>query len=377
MEEIEQVSNLIDEIYDAALDPARWPLVLESAASFVGGCASALYIKDSAAKTQSNICTWGYDPEYNRKYFEKYIKLDPFTTGQFFFDIGQPVSVADIMPHGEFRESRFYAEWVQPQHWIDAMVATLEKSVTTYAVVSVIRHERDGIVDDEARRRMALVVPHIRRAVLIGKVVDLRKIEAAALADTHDGLAAAMFLVDASGRIVHANAAGHVLLADDSVLRGAGGKLAVIDASADQALHDVFANADGGDAALGVKGIALPLPARNGERYVAHVLPLTSGARRRANVAYSAVAAVFVRKADLMIPEPPEVIARTYKLTPTELRVLLAIVEVGGVPEVAEALGIADSTVKTHLGNLYQKTGTGRQADLVKIVAGFSRPLLS
>jgi DNA-binding CsgD family transcriptional regulator len=70
------------------------------------------------------------------------------------------------------------------------------------------------------------------------------------------------------------------------------------------------------------------------------------------------------------------VIAKAYKLTPMELRVLLAIVEVGGVPEVAEALGVAETTVKTHLGRVYKKTGTGRQADLVKLVAAFSSPLL-
>jgi DNA-binding CsgD family transcriptional regulator len=71
----------------------------------------------------------------------------------------------------------------------------------------------------------------------------------------------------------------------------------------------------------------------------------------------------------------PEVIAGTYKLTPTELRVLLAIVEVGGIPEVAAALGVADSTVKTHVGRLFEKTGASRQADLVKLVAGYSTPL--
>jgi DNA-binding CsgD family transcriptional regulator len=63
-------------------------------------------------------------------------------------------------------------------------------------------------------------------------------------------------------------------------------------------------------------------------------------------------------------------------LTPTELRVLLAIVEVGGVPEVAVALGLAETTVKTHLGRVFVKTGAGRQADLVKIVAGFATPLI-
>jgi DNA-binding CsgD family transcriptional regulator len=57
------------------------------------------------------------------------------------------------------------------------------------------------------------------------------------------------------------------------------------------------------------------------------------------------------------------------------LRVLLAIVEVGGVPEVAAALGIAVTTVKSHLGRLFDKTGVTRQAELVKLVAGYSTPL--
>ena len=135
--------------------------------------------------------------------------------------------------------------------------------------------------------------------------------------------------------------------------------------------------AGAGDAALGVKGIALPLTARNGERYVAHVLPLTSGARRDAGLAYNAVAALFVRKAALEACLASEVIGEMYNLTPTELRVLLAIVDVGGVPEVAASLGVAATTIKTHLSRLFEKTGVGRQADLVKLVAGFATPLAS
>jgi DNA-binding CsgD family transcriptional regulator len=117
------------------------------------------------------------------------------------------------------------------------------------------------------------------------------------------------------------------------------------------------------------------LTASDGERYVAHVLPLTSGARRGAGLAYNAAAALFVRKVALAASSPPEVIGEMYKLTPTELRVLLAIVDIGGVPEVAAALGVAVTTVKTHLSRLYAKTGVARQADLVKLVAGFSTPL--
>jgi DNA-binding CsgD family transcriptional regulator len=231
------------------------------------------------------------------------------------------------------------------------------------------------MVDRDMRRRMRLIAPHVRRAVLIGRVIDLKTAEAARLADTLDGLSAGIFLVDATGAIIHANVAGHAILHADEYLRAVGGRLLTNDPHVDQILRDIFIAADESDTAVGVKGIAVPLVARNGERHVAHVLPLTSGARRSARAAYAAVAALFVHKASLDTPAPPEVMARTYRLTPTELRILLAIVEVGGVPEVAEAIGISTETVKTHLGRVYAKTGTRRQADLVKLVAGFSSPL--
>jgi DNA-binding CsgD family transcriptional regulator len=80
-------------------------------------------------------------------------------------------------------------------------------------------------------------------------------------------------------------------------------------------------------------------------------------------------------RAALETPSPPQAIAEAYRLTAMELRVLLAIVEVGGVPEVAEALGVAESTIKTHLGRIFAKTNLSRQADLVKLVAGFASPL--
>jgi DNA-binding CsgD family transcriptional regulator len=212
--------------------------------------------------------------------------------------------------------------------------------------------------------------------VLIGRLVDLKSAEAATLADTLDGLSAGMCLVDAVGRIVHANVACHVLLDAGDFLSAVGGRIVARDAKVDQALQEVLAAASGGDATIGTQGIALPFLAQDGSRYVAHVLPLTSGARRLAGTAYSATAALFIRKVATETPSPPEIIARTYNLTPAELRVLMAIVEVGGVPEVAVALGVAESTIKSHLGSLFVKTGAGRQADLVKIFAGFATPLL-
>jgi DNA-binding CsgD family transcriptional regulator len=280
------------------------------------------------------------------------------------------------MPYAELIQTRLYREWAQPQGIVDGLMCLIDRTATSVGFLVVFRNKRDGFVDDETRQRARLVIPHIRRATLIGKVIDLEKAGAALLADTLDGISAGMFLVDATGRIVHANAAGRMMLQTASVLHTELGGLIANDPLAHQTLAETFATAGNGDAAVGIRGIAVPLVATGGERYVAHVLPLTSGARREAGRSYAAVAALFVHKAALDTPSPPEAIAKAYKLTPMELRVLLAIVEVGGVPGVAEALGIAETTVKTHLGGIYAKTGAARQADLVKLVAGFSNPLL-
>jgi DNA-binding CsgD family transcriptional regulator/PAS domain-containing protein len=374
-DEVAAVSRLIGDIYDASLDPGLWPRALEGIGQFVGGPATALYAKDTVRKTGNVFYAYGVEPEFVQSYFDKYVMFDPFTTTRFFFPVEQVISTRDIMTHDEFHATTFFKEWAQPQGWIDFVSASLEKSSTTYAECGVFWHERNGIVDDQARRRMSLIIAHIRRAVLIGNVIEQHKLEAAAFADVLDGIAAALTLVDPAGRIVQANAAALALLSEESVIRGTGGKLSAIDPEATRLLHDIFMNAKSGDTAVGTTGIAIPLSSRDGERYVAHVLPLTSGARRQAGVAYSAVAAVFVRKATLELPHPLETIATTFKLTPAEMRVLMMIVQLGGVPEVAPVLGISEATVKTHLQRIFAKTETSRQADLVKLVAGYMSPL--
>ena len=377
MSEAEQLSALIGDIYDAALDRSLWVDVLHTAMTFVGAQGSGLLSRDAVSKFADIHYGLGVAPHYMQLYVDTYARLDPSTMTMFFSEVGQVASIVDQMAYDDFVKSRFYQEWAQPQGWVDSVQSLLDKSATSFALVSFLRHKASGLVDDTMRQRTRLIVPHLRRAVLIGNVINLKRTEAATFAEAADGISAAMFLVDAGGRIVHANASGHAMLAQGSPLRAIGGKLVPSDTSAERTLNEVYAMAERGDAAVGVKGIAVPLIVLNGERHVAHVLPLTSGVRRRAGTSYAAAAAVFVQQAALDTPSPQEVIAKLYKLTPTESRVLLAVVQVGGVPEVAEMLGIAESTVRSHLQRLFEKTGAKRQADLVKLMAAHASPLVS
>ena len=375
MTDATRVSHLVGDIYDAALDRALWPGLLEKTCEYIGGLSAALVVRDKARQSAQFFMSWGCNPDYQKSYRDTYGRLHAAAQlVRLYSDVGHVASYLDYVSVEEERATRFYKEWAGPQGYVDAVQTTLDKSAASHAEIAVARHERHGMVDAEARSRMQLLAPHFRRAVTISKLIERERIEAAALADTLDGLAAALLLVDGRAHITYANASAEALLSDNEVLGCSAGRLVIRDAKADASLRAALTAAGGGDAAVGVQGVAIPIERQDGSRWVAHMLPLTTGARRAAGACYAAVAAVFVRKMDFTVA-PLESVAKVYALTPTEMRVLLGIINVGGVPEIAPALGISESTVKTHLQRVFAKTGVNRQADRVKLAAGFVSPL--
>ncbi|MBC9882884.1 helix-turn-helix transcriptional regulator [Bradyrhizobium sp. INPA01-394B] len=370
--EAARLSELIGLIYDAALDPALWPHALGQACLFVGGSSGALFWHDAATEESAALHMFNEDPHYTQLYFEKYLPLNPCFPAGAFIEAGVVWGSTDLIPFEEIVETRFYAEWMKPQGIIDALGTNLEKSATSASVLAVRMHEEDGLADADDRRRLGLLVPHFQRAVAIGRLFDQGRTSQAVLTETLDHVSAAVFLVGPAGRLVFTNQPARLML-DEAVLVGErNGALMALSPEAHRALRDALLAAENGNATAD-RGGSIPIVNSHG-RWFADVLPLTSGDRQRAGALHSAVAAVFVRKTSLASPPPLEALARMYKLTASEIRVLDAVMKVSGVRALAEALGLTQATVKTHLHNVFRKTGTARQSELVKLVAGFAPP---
>jgi DNA-binding CsgD family transcriptional regulator len=194
------------------------------------------------------------------------------------------------------------------------------------------------------------------------------RLELETLAEIIDALAVSVFLLDGRGRLVHANMRGQTLLADGRLLRVASGRLAVAEPKANEAFRHILLRI-GRRHDEDARG-RVPLATRDGERFVANLLPLaasgpTGGSR-------TPLVAVFVCRAALDVSYAMENIGDLFALTPTERRVLRALIEVGGSREIAAALEVSKTTVKAHLHNLFAKTGAKRQADLVRLVGEYS-----
>ena len=230
----------------------------------------------------------------------------------------------------------------------------------------VVHPEQRDTFEPSTPHRSRLIAQHLDRA----SSIERECAKAAALEDLFDHFRSAIFLLAPTASVLHANAAGRRMLAQGSVLRSGSGRLAASETHGAHAFQDLVETAiakPGPDP----RGTAFTLRGCDGQRYVGQVLPLSATARRR-----EVSAIVLISKVGFELPPIAQAIAETFDLTATEVRVLLACVEWSGVAKAAVALGVGRATVKTHLHRLFRKTGTSCQAELVKLVAGFSRNLV-
>lgn len=364
-------SELIESVYDAGLEPALWSEVVVALNAFLGSRACGLISKDPVSKSGATHHYCGVDPHYIQLYAETYSRHDPLARLPRY---GEVRNIPDLVNFEEYRRGRFYQEWLRPQGCADVANVVLDRSETPCPMLMTVIPGRD-MLDAAMRKRMQFLVPHISRALMINRAVGHRQQRANALADVVDSLNAGVFLLDASCRIVHSNPAAASILAMNDVLRSVSGRLVASAAEANLVLRDVFTDTRS-VAAASACGKSIALTSHDGLHYVAHVIALPSLMRDRKAGPGSAVGALMVWKAELGKRSYLGLIDRTFELTRAELRVLQSIVEVGGVPETAVALGIAETTVKTHLHRVFAKTGVSRQADLVKLAAGFANPLV-
>ncbi|WP_338075259.1 hypothetical protein [Bradyrhizobium erythrophlei] len=107
-----RLPDLIEEIYDAALEPARWNDVVVGINDFVGSQACDLISKDAKSQFGETHYYCGVDPHYIRLYSESYSRFDPLTTLP---PSGQVVGIPDLLEYDEYRRGPFYQEWLRPQ----------------------------------------------------------------------------------------------------------------------------------------------------------------------------------------------------------------------------------------------------------------------
>jgi DNA-binding CsgD family transcriptional regulator len=177
-----------------------------------------------------------------------------------------------------------------------------------------------------------------------------------ALAATLDNLAICVIIVADENRILYANQAGVQMFANDGPVRSVNGRLSSRNAAANDQLARAIALARKSKAEIGATGISVALGSPYNAPAIAHVLPLADGDLRTQLVPEATAAVFIVPSVGRPIVDLAGV-ADVLGLTPSEARLVEKLAAGATLAEAAVALGIADTTAKTHLTHIFCKTG--------------------
>jgi DNA-binding CsgD family transcriptional regulator len=274
----------------------------------------------------------------------------------------------------ELEKTEFYADWVKPQENVATGFTTMlfkePDRIVNLAVNVNPKHIEEA---QAAAESMTVIGPHLRRSFELYRQLMGRRIQEDSYQSVLDLLVGAVFVVDSGGKIRIANSKGDRLLAQERVVKGdrAGG-LRFLNIADHRAVMDAIRRA----ATLAGPGgrRIIPLCADTDRRYFALVTLLSSRPREpilRGSrfFAPSASIAVFVVDSRELPCAEIDHIATALRITPAEARLARALLHDQSLADFADENGISIHTARVQLRSLLDKTGTRRQAQLVRLLA--------
>jgi DNA-binding CsgD family transcriptional regulator len=372
----QELSSLIGAIYDCALDPGRWPVALDhvrDALSFRIATIAHLDLRKGAIM-------WDFTSGVEQPWLDAMAGFSEDTVTLWggparmnSFPLEEPVLLSAVTNPQEWNDNRVYRDWVAPQDIHDLVGLSILRDRLSIAALALMRARAAGPVGEDELIALRLLVPHLKRALEISRILEAQVVTAATFGTVLDGLAAAVFLVDGNLVVLHANEAGRRMLDSGDPIALRRNALEVREPEgASVALRLAIGRAARSDI-VGRTGLGVPVQTTDGVPLVLHVLPLRHGALR-SRIEPRATAAVFVAPSVTPPPLPLDAVVALFDLTPAEARVLDLVAAGRGREEAAAALGIQVNTLKTHLLRIFEKTGCRRQPELVALMAAFRTP---
>jgi len=221
------------------------------------------------------------------------------------------------------------------------------------AAIGVVRRRRLTIAE---RKRLASLAPHIRRVAALPARIDSALLPAAL-----DRLSLAVLLVGSEGELLHANRAGQKILEDGAGIVFLDERIRLDSREATASFEELRSTSSGEPRSRPAARFTVPRPDRQPLEVMAVSLA-TGEPGERGSIA------LFVSDPESGVGTPPSVLRELYGLSRREADVVEQILLGRPLDEAARALGIHLETVRMHLKQVFQKVGTRRQVDLVRLL---------
>ena len=366
----EGFQDLLGSVYEAATASEKWPAALRLLADRLDSHVAVLASYDFESETGRIEHAFNVDERMVRLYSQRFGAANPWMQHAAHFQLpGLVWKGEQVVPQEELVETDYYKEFLAPQNIFHTLCAVVDKRGSSILHLRLGRPRAAPKFSDADVDLCREALVHMQRATHIQS--DFKKhclIEHAAM-EALDCVSIGLAVVDSKGRLLAANALAHALIASgDGLVKNASG-LEIRCRGRSKSLHNLIADgahANGNGAEQAPDFLALQ-QASGAQLFAALVHPVESGADAAVpNGAHASLVIICDPERKSKLCE--QALCRFYDLTPAEARLAARLAGAARLDEAAMALGISIHTARTHLKRIFDKTGTDRQADLIRVL---------
>jgi DNA-binding CsgD family transcriptional regulator/PAS domain-containing protein len=365
------ILQLVELIYEAAVDDSLWARLLGSLQREFDAAGATLLFADAAGRPAGPLFSHDIADEAVADYCEHYHRLDirlaralPLRDSRVLTD--RDLVDRDIVDRHEFYQSFLAANGLR---YVLSTAMDLGDGVSAF-VSCHLPHDREHAGSETIAKAGALL-PHLQRGLQLRARLVVSRSAGDAAAAVLDRLAQPVVLVRDDGRVAWMNPAAHRIIAARDGFRVDDDGLHAASVSATDELRRLIRDAIGARRRPRIRPGGIMTVERPSTRrpYQLLVTPLASAARLTGPFAdNTAAAAVFINDPELKQTPHIQLLAMQYRLTPAEAKLAHALASGRSVKDYADAAGLSVNYVRWLLKQVEGKTDTRRIADLVRLL---------
>jgi len=363
----QRVVSVIETLYATAADDGGWPAALSALAALMESEAATFWVLTSDGLLHPQFTFVNLDPAFVRDYLVEAADIDP-TVRYLIAHPDQPIVHDALVIEDGAKDRHPYFDW--QSHYSDVrfrLVGQVNVASGVQAGVALHRSRRNRSYGPEDLERFAFVYRHLEQALKISsRLGTLGALQQWSI-DVLDAQPSAIVLLDAARRIVYMNARAEALRADGDGVSFTRTGLRLVDPRQDATLQGLIAQASERDASKTPRVGAMRATRPSGRR--AYGIRVTAvGASYPALSAVRPAACVVISDPDAHASVPHGVLCSLFGLTAAEAGLAARLAAGDDLKAAADALGITYGTARTRLADIFQKTDTRRQGELIRLL---------
>ncbi|TVR84338.1 MAG: LuxR family transcriptional regulator [Rhodospirillales bacterium] len=361
--------DLVSDFYGASMDGRFWPTALAKLRDALDARLCALASHDFATATGGLQHAVGVDVSLIASYGDVYLESNPWLQREDPFRTPGAVLIGSEMVSEKLAHANDFARhWLGPQGLSHQLFAVLERQGAQISYLLVARLSDQKPFGDAEAALLRRLMPYLQRGLRAGAMLRRSQNVRQVALDTLDLMPIGVILVSLGGVPLATNRTARAVLSDREVFVVGRLGLEMIREGRRVRLRDLIAEAlHAGPRNRAARTTAFSIARTSGGRPVS---VLVSPVRSSGDTAgwEEPAAVVFVGDPE-HAGEVDEIrLRQIYGLTGAEARVAALLANGYRLDEIAELLDVAYETIRKHLKQIFCKTGTGRQAELVRMV---------